>query len=158
MKTQPSQTRGHMRRAATSVLLAVAAGVVTVAYATVGDAATAATTQTGSTPTSSTSDTPTAETDATSLPDPVPTSITSAPPPGSCIDSDGKTVGTLPGQTECPEPIPVGPCQAINPDECLPTYRFEGEFVSEALAGESGGPAAGHPPASERHASLSFTG
>jgi len=149
------QYRG--RRAAASVIIAVAAGAAAVVPPAVGGASPAATEPTGPNPdistvatdsTTSTS-TPVTSTPATS------SSTTSTVPAGSCVDSSGQTVvGTLPGQTECPEPPAAGKCQSIDPADCLTIPEVIG------LAGSAGpNRAAGSHGAPERGgASLRFTG
>ena len=139
------------RRAAASVILAVAAGTAAVLHPAVGGASPAATE-----PTSSNPDVSTVATDpTTSTSTPVTSSTTtSTVPAGSCVNSTGQTVGTLPGQTECPETPPPVECQSIDPADCLKIPEVIG------LVGSAGpnGAAGSHGGAGRGGASLRFTG
>jgi hypothetical protein len=151
MNTRLECRQHRARRAAASVIIAVAAGAAAVVHPAVGGASSAATEPTGPNPDVST--VATEPTSSTSTPV-TSSSTTSTVPAGSCVDSSGQTVGTLPGQTECPEPLAAGECQSIDPADCLTipeVIGLDGSAGPNRGAGSHGAPERGG-------ASLRFTG
>jgi hypothetical protein len=147
MATSMQERRSRARRTTVSVVLAVSAGVVAVTHPAAGGASPAATGPGGSTPEVSTAaNDPSSTTASTELP-PV-SSPASSVPAGSCVDDAGRTVGTLPGQDSCPDPLEPQPCQSTDPADCLSVPEVEG------LAGAAGS----NRPPGRGGASLRFTG
>ncbi len=139
--TQPPRRTG-VRRATSSVLIALDGGIAAVVHTPVGGAAPAATV-----PSTATSVVSTAATDPTSTTtSPASTTSSTTIPAGSCIDDSGHTVGTLPGQTSCPPYLPPGECQAVDPTDCdtVPEVRGLADSADSSASGRS--------------ASLRFTG
>ena len=138
----------RVRRSSAAVLIAIVAGLAAATYPTAGGASPVAAEPTGSAEVNESTSTAAVTSTTASSTTTTASTTTSTVPTGSCVDSSGQTVGTLPGQTSCPDPLPTGPCRAVDPAECavVPTVRG-----LSAAAGSSGAAAAGS-------AALKFTG